>query len=373
MSLNAADLRALWVQVAGTLVFCLVFTFLWRQSRIVYFGLWGAAWGVQALALALGAAYLRTGSAVALSFYGLLQFAFLVLLAAAARAGFSSTLREWRSVLKFLIAFPIYLAALHALDRQANVQAFYSLHAVLLGLVYVYNFTSIRGPGLGGALFRLSLLLMAVAFFCQAALPFWPVAARLPYSLYYDLSLNALLTFAAMAMWIESQRERMRELGAELDRVRRESLLNLELDRLTGLLNQSALSKRMEDPASFQGVVAVCDMDEFKEINDRYGHLVGDEILRAIGHLLRTSVRPEDEAFRWGGDEFVVLFHNQDREVARRRMQEIAQRLRGFRVRGHGILPISFSWGTAEGAGRGLREVVDDADRNMYALKRGRR
>jgi diguanylate cyclase (GGDEF)-like protein len=154
---------------------------------------------------------------------------------------------------------------------------------------------------------------------------------------------------------------------------RRIRALNRDLDRLTGLLNQSALFKRMEDTAPFRGVAAVCDMDEFKEINDRYGHLVGDEILRAVGHLLRTSIRPEDEAFRWGGDEFVVLFHNGDPGIATSRMREIAGRLRGFRVRGHGILPISFSWGTAEDGGRTLREVVDDADRKMYELKRGRR
>ena len=47
MSLAAADLIALWVQLTGTLLFCLVFIFLWRQSGVVYFGLWGGAWGAQ--------------------------------------------------------------------------------------------------------------------------------------------------------------------------------------------------------------------------------------------------------------------------------------------------------------------------------------
>jgi diguanylate cyclase (GGDEF)-like protein len=113
-------------------------------------------------------------------------------------------------------------------------------------------------------------------------------------------------------------------------------------------------------------------MDCFKEINDRYGHLVGDEILRHIGHLLQASIRLEDEAFRWGGDEFVVLFHNHPPGVASPRMGEIESRLRDFRVRGFGMLPISFSWGTAEGRGRPLREALDEADRVMYQLKRSR-
>jgi diguanylate cyclase (GGDEF)-like protein len=113
-------------------------------------------------------------------------------------------------------------------------------------------------------------------------------------------------------------------------------------------------------------------MDGFKEINDRYGHLAGDEILRHIGHLLRASIRQEDEAFRWGGDEFVILFHDQQAEVASKRMADIENRLHDFRLRGHGTLPISFSWGIAEAAGTALREALDEADQRMYVLKRAR-
>jgi hypothetical protein len=53
-------------------------------------------------------------------------------------------------------------------------------------------------------------------------------------------------------------------------------------------------------------------------------------------------------------------------------MAEIEARLRDFRVRGFGVLPISFSWGTAEAYGRPLRDALDEADRNMYTLKRSR-
>jgi diguanylate cyclase (GGDEF)-like protein len=181
-----------------------------------------------------------------------------------------------------------------------------------------------------------------------------------------------VLAFAAMAMWSESQMSRIRDLRTELDHLRRESEQGADLDRLTGLLNQAALARRIEYPDDFDGVVAVCDMDNFKDVNDRYGHLAGDEILRNIGNLLRSSIRHSDEAFRWGGDEFVILFHNQRTEVARTRMSGIEARLREFRVRGYGALPISFSWGTADARGRALRETLDEADRNMYALKRTR-
>src|SRR5664279_1811958 len=180
------------------------------------------------------------------------------------------------------------------------------------------------------------------------------------------------LLAAAIAIRSGRHAGRTRELRAEMDRLRREAAQSLDLDRLTGLLNQAALARRLEEPPSFQGVVAVCDMDGFKDINDSYGHLVGDEILRNVGHLLQASIRHEDEAFRWGGDEFVILFRNQLTEVAVRRMADIESRLRDFRVRGLGVLPIAFSWGTADTDGRALRDALDESDRNMYTLKRSR-
>jgi diguanylate cyclase (GGDEF)-like protein len=224
------------------------------------------------------------------------------------------------------------------------------------------------------------LLCLSIAFLNNAAVffylynrgghPQWP--RYLQYSSVSDFVLLTLLAFAAMAMWIERQRDRIETLSGELDVVRRDNLKNLDLDRLTGLLNQSALERRIESGEPFSGVVAVCDMDNFKRINDQYGHLVGDEILRNIGHLLRSSIRQEDEAFRWGGDEFVILFRNQNLPVVKDRMTEISRRLSDFRVRGYGALPISFSWGTAEATGGPLRLVLDAGDRDMYSFKRSR-
>jgi diguanylate cyclase (GGDEF)-like protein len=381
MGLPGADLFSLWIQVSSTVMFCLVFLFLWRQSGIVYFGLWSAAWAVQSVALVLGAYFLLTGSAVTLIPYAFLEFAYATLLVAAARAGFSGSIRNWKGALKILFGFPIFLAAWFVVVERSGPETVRALHVLLLGSVYLYNFTSIRGHRLGMKLFRFSLFAIATAFIYHAVLlllvyrtspaPGWLL--RLQYNVYYDFVFNTLLSFAAMAMWIESQHDSVHEVAGELDRVRRESARNMDLDRLTGLLNQSALSKRIDDPAGFKGVVAVCDMDDFKEINDRYGHLVGDEILRSVGHLLRTSIRPEDEAFRWGGDEFVVLFSNGDAEVVSTRMREIAQRLQAFRIRGHGVLPITFSWGASAADSRPLREAVDEADRRMYEFKRSRR
>jgi len=374
-----ADITAFYIQEIGAMLFAGVFLFLFRQSKVVYFGLWAAAWIMRALATFFGFELLQSQHAGWLAPYATFEFAFAIVLVAAARAGFASAVKDWQTVLRLISILPIFVALVWGLGTYSGMQAYQTTHAVVMGVVYFYNFITLRKTsGLGSRIFRFSLLVLAAAFFEHAIIflylynkggaPAW--ALYLHHETYYDFILHCVMAFAAMAMWSESQIDRVHDLSAELDYMRRERAQSLDLDRLTGLLNQAALARRVEEPAEFEGVVAVCDMDNFKEVNDRYGHLVGDEILRNIGHLLQSSIRHEDEAFRWGGDEFVILFRNQRAAVASRRMADIEARLHEFRVRGLGILPISFSWGTADAHGRALREALDEADQTMYALKR---
>lgn len=366
--------------VLGALIFGGAFLFLYRQSRIVYFQLWAAAWALRFLAAVAGV-LLATGFSAWLAVYATFEFAFAIVLLAAARAGFSSERRDWRRVLRIIAVLPVLAGVVFVFGGWMWGEGFQAWHAIVLCFVYFYNFLTLRTKaGVGARVLRFSLVLLAAAFLVQAVLVLDPLhngAGRwvgwyLHKQIYWEQVLHGVVAFAAMAMWSDSQGDRIGDLTRELDHLRRESANGLDLDRLTGLRNQSALAARVEDAPDFDGVVVVCDMDNFKEINDRYGHLVGDEILRNIGHLLKASIRLEDEAFRWGGDEFVVLFHDQREAVAMKRMAEIDAHLREFRIRGFGVLPISFSWGTAEAHGRALREALDAADHAMYRRKRAR-
>jgi diguanylate cyclase (GGDEF)-like protein len=379
---TSPEVVSLTVQVLGACLFCSIFAFLWRRSGVVYFGLWSLAWLADALALIFRGAHANSPRLVWLCLYALFVFVFAVVLVAAAQAGLSGRKANWRTPLRILFCFPVFLLLAYLLGREGRTGGYGALRAIVFAAIYFYNFARVRGyTGAGGNLFRLSLFCFSLLYVQQAVgfLYFDITGTGYEWAFYRgynrlaEFGLGWILTFFALALWIEIQNYRIQEIAAELDRVRRENLAQHNLDGLTGLLNQTLLAKRMADETSFDGVVAVCDMDNFKEVNDHYGHLVGDETLRNIGHLLRSSIRAEDEAFRWGGDEFVILFHNQNQEVARTRMRAIESRLRDFRVRGFGALSISFSWGTAEAQGRSLRETVDDADQQMYGLKRERK
>jgi len=375
------DLSAFFIQEIGALLFGIAFLFLWRQSRAIYFGLWAAAWGLRGVATIFGFQLLSHGGIVWLAPYATFDFAFAIVLIAAARAGFGSGLQGWRGILRLIPLLPVFVTLVYSVALYSRLEAYHSSHALLLGFIYLYNFLRLkRQGGLGYRLFRFSLVVLSAAFFEHAFVFLWmynqgnaPDWARyLHHESYYDFALHCVMAFSAMAMWSETQMDRLRGLTIEVEELRRENNSRTDSDSLTGLLNQAALARRVERTEGPDCVVVVCDMDNFKEVNDRYGHLVGDEILRNVGNLLERSIRHDDEAYRWGGDEFVILFLNQSTEGAAKRMAEIERRLRDFQVRGFGGLTISFSWGVAEGRGRPLREALDEADHAMYDSKRNR-
>ena len=98
-------------------------------------------------------------------------------------------------------------------------------------------------------------------------------------------------------------------------------------DSLTGLYNRSFLflflDKELANPKGSISLLML-DIDDYKRINDNYGHLMGDIILKQVSTLLKTNLRPNDCAFRWGGDEFIIVLPATDKAIA----MKIAERLR---------------------------------------------
>jgi len=150
------------------------------------------------------------------------------------------------------------------------------------------------------------------------------------------------------------------------------------LDHLTNLPNRQALERhikrefglaeRYKTPLSFM----VIDVDNFKLINDRYGHLAGDEILKNIAQTLTGNVRNTELVFRYGGDEFVILLSNTDLEGARL----VAERLRvaldklDFPQRETGGLVPTASIGVAQmKMGESPESLFKRTDEAMYDAK----
>jgi diguanylate cyclase (GGDEF)-like protein len=228
---------------------------------------------------------------------------------------------------------------------------------------------SLRWPG---AVFWTALWAMRTA---GSLVALHALAANGRFALVVFAPLEAIFATALILVFVRLQKQGdlIAGLERELAGARKQAEGQAASDPLTGLLNRSALARWIEESHVFDGLLVVCDLDDFKPLNDRYGHLAGDEILRGVGHLIRRSIREEDLAFRWGGDEFVIFFKSADRELVESRMRTIEERLKEFHLRQHEIVAVRFSWGIAPAAGRTIRDTLAEADRLMYEAKRSRR
>ena len=361
------------IQTFGTLLFCVVFLFLWRQSGVVYFRFWSLAWAVESMALIASLAAQWSGSSIFIWLRALLEISFALSLLFAAQSATAMTARGMRTSLRSMLLLPAMLVLVYAIAWRLPLAQFRGMHDAVLALIYGYSFFSIGvrsslKRGIGGKMLRFALACLSLQYLDQASSYFY-AASGAEWISVYNLAAQTLLAFSAMAMWIQTQQDGIEQLRTELDTLEKAAAGSSELDHLTGLQNRLALQRHLDE--NFSGVVTVCDLDYFKEINDRFGHLVGDEVLRSVGHLIRKSIRAEDEAFRWGGDEFVVLFRNQHLDIAMGRMAALESPvLTAYRIRGYGLFPMGLSWGAAEGENRSLQPILEEADLQMYEFKR---
>jgi diguanylate cyclase (GGDEF)-like protein len=147
-------------------------------------------------------------------------------------------------------------------------------------------------------------------------------------------------------------------------------------DPLTGLANRLALAdafaRSVESQSSHALVLHCLDLDRFKPVNDLHGHLVGDQLLKAVAERLERLVRQEDLAVRLGGDEFVILqaqvVHDDQAELmARRLVQTMAK---PFVIEGHHIqVGASVGYARALDHGSSLQSLLGAADRALYDAK----
>ena len=142
-----------------------------------------------------------------------------------------------------------------------------------------------------------------------------------------------------------------------------------QLDALTGLLNQNSYLNRTAEMRRRGGVLVVFDVDDFKQINDRYGHLQGDICLAEIGRCIKKAYARSGYCYRTGGDEFCVLMENADREAqcAQEFVRQLEQRRKTV-----DFLP-TVSFGSAPFLGEDVLAVKNRADREMYRYKKARK
>lgn len=134
------------------------------------------------------------------------------------------------------------------------------------------------------------------------------------------------------------------------------------------------LGRRADRPGRSPLGIVILDIDGFKDINDRYGHLTGDQILEALGKRLQEAVRSGNVG-RYGGDEFLIGLPGCNTEITEKRARDIVERITAdpFSTSAGEIL-ISISYGTASSSNpANLDALIDVADRALYQQKSSKR
>jgi diguanylate cyclase (GGDEF)-like protein len=182
-----------------------------------------------------------------------------------------------------------------------------------------------------------------------------------PYSNQHSRIVKRLVKF------ISTVTEELREANAEITK------LSLT-DKLTQLSNRMKLDMTLEELKKLfkryhqTFSVILLDVDHFKKVNDQYGHLVGDEVLKTISHILSSNIRSTDVAGRWGGEEFLVVVPNSDIDNAYQLAEKIRLAIENKEFPVVERVTVSIGVSTYQ-RDETISELVSRADNALYAAK----
>jgi len=175
---------------------------------------------------------------------------------------------------------------------------------------------------------------------------------------------------------LEASRAEMQQLRDSVGNLQSEALS----DPLTGLHNRRGFESALTDLYGVGGsglasaALLMADIDHFKKVNDTYGHLIGDQVIRATAQVLKSAVKGRDVVARFGGEEFVVLLPETPGHGALALAEQIRAAFGKLRIRRQGsdeiIAQITISIGVATALpGESVEQAIDRADQALYRAK----
>lgn len=366
-------------QMTSLAMIATFFVLLARSSRRSELRWWALAWSANLFALVVTLVFwnLQPASLVPLvtGLYVGSKTAFVLLFVEGVRA----VVRPGTGLLRpttlagIVTAYGLFAAAFLGSIPAIGVVQHATLALVFLPLAGLIA----RAPGLlwlsaGVAVRGLLAAAEAGAYGLQlsgaAGRPWQPAAAAfMSASSAFDMGAEWLLVLGSvLAVTARTQRD-LEATNRELLAAHEQLRLVADRDPLTTLANRRSLAEvfRAVQPAG--AILLFFDLDGFKALNDRHGHLAGDGCLRDFAGALRDSFRPDDFVIRYGGDEFLVVARGMDVASAVSRVENLSARIGRERP---GMPPYAFSVGMAELAAGGHAEAtLLEADAAMYRAK----
>jgi diguanylate cyclase (GGDEF)-like protein len=174
----------------------------------------------------------------------------------------------------------------------------------------------------------------------------------------------------------------LKRLNLEISSIQHDlERLLFNLDPLTGTPSRVEMLSTLRDQQEFVRrdrpcVVAMMDLDHFKSVNDRYGHLAGDKVLVGFARYITAHLRPFDKVYRYGGEEFLICLADTDLAAGHAIIDRLRQELAAlpFESSGSSALHVTVSFGVAAlDAGMAVERSIDNADKALYVAKRSGR
>ncbi|MCU0305891.1 MAG: diguanylate cyclase [Thermoanaerobaculales bacterium] len=320
MSANPAVVAELSIAVQFTVVTTLLVYFLLLRGmvRLEEVRVWSAAWFADAVALAavlsssvFGAAVLPLRLSLVLYLAGKTAFAVLMVMGARnhLRPGVAPPARP----IPLALLVTVWSLGVAAIAPRLAIAQF-AQSAMLCVVFAAGGWIVLRTPRSPVSRWLgISFLLLSVASLTYAVALAPALSARtatpspMRFTSFADAWLELILALSCLAAVADRSEEQLRYANRELLESQERLSLMVDTDPLTGLANRRAMRPFMDRATASGAALIFIDINDFKAVNDRFGHSVGDAVLQRLARLLTETFRPQDAVMRYGGDEFLVI------------------------------------------------------------------
>ncbi len=336
MTPEYALIARLSITVQFTVVITLLVYFLLMRNtvRLEEVRLWSAAWVADAVALgAVLFSSLPGGGTMPFRLTLILYLggktAFAVLMVSGARNHVRPGAEPHIRPLPLALLIAVWSFAVGAMAQRLVVAQF--AQSVMVGVVFaaggwiiLQNPRSKISRWLGLAFILQSGVFLFYAVVLSPTLSNRPVLlALMPYSSFLDTWIELILALSCLAAVADRNEDQLRYANRELLESQDRLSHMVDTDPLTRLANRRAMRPFMDRATATGAILIFIDINEFKLINDRFGHSVGDAVLQRLARLLTETFRPQDAVMRYGGDEFLVIAPEMEKQSVVPRIDRI--------------------------------------------------
>ena len=323
---------AVQFKVIATLL--VYFLLLRKTVRLEEVRLWSAAWFADAVALgAVLVSSLPSSPEIPLRLTLLIYLAgktaFAVFMVSGARNHVRPGSEPHIRHLPLAVLIAVWTLTIGVLARQLVVAQF--AQSVMVGvLLAAGGWIVLRSPRSRASRWLGMAFVLQSCTFLFYAVVLSPVVfdkpiliSFMPYTSFFDAWIELVLALSCLAAVADRSEEQLRYANRELLESQDRLSQMVDSDPLTGLANRRAMRPFMDRATASGATLIFLDINDFKHINDRFGHSVGDSVLQRLARLLSETFRPQDAVMRYGGDEFLVIAPAMDQHSVAPRIARI--------------------------------------------------